>query len=193
LPGHAPASWEHALLAALPYAKRLELERRDPAGRRASLAGIALALACVARLRQAPASARDLRFPHDGKPVLLGGPFFSVSHTAERVACAASAASDCGLDIEALPSPAPGAPADIDRLRRWTATEAVLKSAGLGLRATKSVSLAADLHTAILHDRRYCLCELSLAPGIVAHVAAREPIGQVRIEEIPAGRDVPAP
>jgi hypothetical protein len=36
-------SWQEPLLQALPYAHRLELERREPQARRASLAGLGLA------------------------------------------------------------------------------------------------------------------------------------------------------
>src|SRR5512137_1414945 len=45
---HAPLradvawAWQHALLRALPYAKRLELERRDDAALQGALGGLAL-------------------------------------------------------------------------------------------------------------------------------------------------------
>ncbi len=193
LSGHAPAGWEQALLGMLPYGKRLAIERRDPLGRHASLAAIELALECVARLRGAPASARELRFPAGGKPVLPGGPFFSVSHTGGRVACAASATVDCGLDIEALDAPQAHDGPEVRRLRRWTAIEAVLKSAGLGLRSAGSVALADDLRSAAVREQRFWLRELRLAPDVIAHVAAREPFAEVKVAELPAGRVAPAP
>ena len=45
-------SWQEPLLQALPYAQRLELERREPEARRASLAGLGLVLVGAARVTQ---------------------------------------------------------------------------------------------------------------------------------------------
>jgi hypothetical protein len=46
-------SWQEPLLQSLPYAHRLELERRQPEARRASLAGLGLVLMAAARLKAA--------------------------------------------------------------------------------------------------------------------------------------------
>jgi len=193
LTGHARAAREPALLAALPYAKRLQLERGDPDARSASLAGIALALQAAARLRGREVLAADLRFPQDGKPGLVDGPFFSISHSVTRVTCAASHVIDCGIDIEDAGSVSPMPRAMRERLRVWTATEAVLKAAGLGLRAVKEVTVAADLCTAELRGVRYWLLELELGPDTVAHLAAPRPIRSVRIEAYPPAPVAPAP
>jgi hypothetical protein len=193
LAGHACGAREPALLAALPYAKRLELERRDPDARNASLAGIALALQAAAFLRGREVLAADLRFPQDGKPGLAGGPFFSISHSVTHVACAASHELDCGIDIEDAASVSPMPTATRERLRAWTATEAVLKAAGLGLRAAKEVTVAADFCTAQWRGVPYWLLELELRPDTVAHLAAPRPIRSVRIEAYPPAPVAPAP
>jgi phosphopantetheinyl transferase len=181
LAGAEPLAWQPRLLEALPYARRLELGRRDAAARRDSLAALALTLLALERLASRAVAPRELSFPADGaKPVLPGGPHFSWSHCATRVACIASRHADPGLDIEALQ---PSAPAEIrQRLRRWTATEAVLKSAGLTLRDVARVSLATDLGEAIVGAERYCLQPLEL-PGCVGHIAARVPLDPAPAEE----------
>jgi hypothetical protein len=193
LPGHSPARWEAALLECLPYAKRLDVERREPAARQASLAGIALALVLIERLAQRRVRAGELQFDSSGKPWVPGGPFFSISHTAGRVACAASLDLDCGLDVEAQDARSVLDLRSIDRLRRWTATEAALKSAGLGLRDAKSVQLSADGSTALVQGVRHHLVELSLAPGIFGHLAAPGPIDDVKVEEVPRVPGEPPP
>jgi len=193
LPGHECAQRDSYLLAALPYAKRLDLERRDPAQRRATLAGIALVLALAARLRGEPARAADLRFPGDGKPFLDGGPFFSVSHTTGRVACAASLDLECGLDIEYSAPERSSDLARAERLRRWTAVEAVLKAAGVGLRNATEVGLAPDLKTAMFRGATHYLQSLSVTARVIAHLAALAPPDSVTIEAFPAELGVPLP
>jgi len=193
LTGHARGARETALLAALPYAKRLQLERRDPDARSASLAGIALALQAAALLRGHQVLAANLRFPQEGKPGLADGPFFSISHSVTRVTCAASHELDCGIDVEDSAGAQPMPTERRERLRAWTATEAVLKAAGLGMRAVKAVTVAADFCTAELRGVPYWLLELDLGPDTVAHLAAPRPIRSVRIEAYPPAPAAPAP
>jgi phosphopantetheinyl transferase len=180
-----------ALLSRLPYAKRLELERRSASDRAAALAAYALALEAAGRLRGAAVPASDLRFPQDGKPYLDGGPHFSVSHSDACIACAASVDLDCGLDLETA-----GESADPDRrsrLLRWTATEAVMKAAGQGLRAAQQVELSADLRQGRLHGKDYWLRCIDLGATAVAHLAAARPVDDVRIERVLPMPGAPAP
>jgi phosphopantetheinyl transferase len=174
-------AWQARLLQALPYAKRLDLERREEAAQRASLAGIALALLGAGCLRGAAVPVAEIAFPTGGKPSFKGGPWFSISHTPDFVCCALSADVELGLDVET------GGPRDDSvaaaKLWRWTATEATLKAAGLGLRHTRSVTLAADLASASLHDVSYRLQALALQPGIVCHLASPLPTA-VHIEAV---------
>jgi len=164
-------SWQEALLQSLPYAHRLELERREPEARRASLAGLGLVLLAAVRLTGQECPSRAFTFPPGGKPRLVGGPFFSVSHTPSRVACIVCAAADCGIDIEDLPESVKTAA--LAQLRRWTATEAALKAAGLGLRAASEVALADSLGQAVIRSERYELQAVDTVPEVVGHVAAR--------------------
>ncbi len=113
--------WHEPLLQALPYARRLELERRAPAARRASLAGLALAL--LARRGSRGRSCRPgFRVSPDRQAAAAGGPGFSLPHSLSHVACLVCADTDCGIDLEDLPEPAD--PATAPKLQRWTATEA---------------------------------------------------------------------
>jgi hypothetical protein len=162
--------WEESLLQALPYARRLELARRHSEVRRASIVALGLVLMAAERIsgRCYPPSA--LRFPTDGKPALRGGPCFSVSHTATRVACIASPVSACGLDIEEVVAQADSA--TLLKLERWTATEAALKAAGQGLRAAHNVVLGDALDVAFLRNDRFVLQALEAVPGCIGRVAS---------------------
>jgi phosphopantetheinyl transferase len=164
-------SWQDPLLQALPYAHRLELERREPEARRASLAGLGLVLVAAARLTRQEFPPRAFTFPPAGKPRLADGPFFSVSHSFSRVACVVCADTDCGIDIEDWQESAEAA--TVTKLQRWTAIEAALKAAGLGLRAASEVALADSLGQALIRSERYELQALEDLPGIIGHFAAK--------------------
>jgi phosphopantetheinyl transferase len=169
LPSSRP-SWQESLLQALPYAQRLELERREPEARRASLAGLGLVLVGAARLTQREFPPQAFTFPAEGKPRLAGGPYFSISHSSSAVTCIVCADTDCGIDIEDRLDAADAM--TVAKLQRWTATEAALKAAGLGLRATGEVALADLLGHAIVRSQRYELQSLDDMPGTIGHIAA---------------------
>jgi len=190
-PGHFAGTDAALLLPRLPYARRLELERREPHAREAALAGIALALDAASRLRGVPAPVSELRFPAGGKPTLDGGPFFSISHTDGCVACAASLDCDLGFDFEFVPVGADEAARA--RLRRWTATEAVLKAAGLGLREVARVEVDPELRFGTVGRSRYGLTAIDLGSSYAAHLATRQPARDVRIEAVPTAPGVPRP
>ena len=86
LPLSWPA-WQEPLRQALPYAHRLDLERREATAQRASLAGLGLVLLAASRVARKELSTQAFRFPPGGKPRLEGGPCFSLSHSPSRVAC----------------------------------------------------------------------------------------------------------
>jgi phosphopantetheinyl transferase len=163
--------WEAPLLQALPYARRLQLEGRSALQRQASLAGIALALFGAERVAGRCFAPRDFSFPPDEKPVLRAGTEFSVSHSARNVACCIICGVGCGIDIEDLPQDVDGTGAE--KLRRWTATEAVLKAAGRGIRSVNEVSLDAEGAFGVVGAGRYELQALTGVPGWTGHVATR--------------------
>jgi phosphopantetheinyl transferase len=165
------------LLERLPYARRLELERRDAAARTASLRALELLRDGVACLRGTVLDVSLLRYPDGAKPALQGGPWFSVSHSASRMAVALSDDCDPGIDVEDLPCAA-----DEGRLARWTAVEATLKAAGAGLRRAQEVQVAPDLATARFDGRDFVLQPVVLAPDCVAHVAVE---GRVQLRVRP--------
>jgi phosphopantetheinyl transferase len=141
-------------------------------------------------LRGVPASVAELRFPMDDKPAFDGGPYFSISHTDGRVACAACLDHECGFDFEFVPIGADAATRS--RLQRWTATEAVLKAAGLGLRQAQEVRVDPDLAAGAVRNVRYVLRAIDVGPNYAAHLATPEPARVVRIEAVPAAPAAPA-
>lgn len=185
LPREDDAGLAATLLAQLPYGRRLELERRDAAARLASLAGIALVLAGAGRLRGRRVEPAQLRFPLGGKPMLTGGPWFSVSHSGNRVAAALSDRGDVGLDLEDAPvGNAAADPETTASLGRWTATEAVLKAVGAGIRSAGDVRLSADRSVAQLDGEVLYLRPLALAEDCVACLATRVAVSGVSIEQV---------
>lgn len=177
--GHASSERQQSLLRRLPYARRLELESRAPESRRASLDGTALLMRAAERLGCRDVGPADLRFPQGAKPHLADGPYFSISHTPLRIACAASRECDLGLDHENYAGETPPA-----RLRRWTAIEATLKAAGLGLERAHDVELDPALRSSRLDRVCYELMSLDLAPGVVACLAACTLPAAVEIESL---------
>jgi len=181
LPGAAP-TWQSALLQALPYARRLQLERRDAAARGRSAAGIALALFGAAQLRQGGAGIRELKFAGDDKPTFGGGPCFSVAHSGAFVCCALSREVDPGIDVETCADDADLAL--LTKLQRWTAIEATLKAAGQGVRHAQGVALDADLTGAGFAGAHYLLQPLTLRRGLVCTLAlpAEQPVTVTAID-----------
>lgn len=163
--------WAEELLAALPYGWRLQLEARAPDARLASLAGLALVLCGAARWRGGVVSVRDLTRDANGKPRFTSGPYFSLSHATTRVAAVVTRRCEVGLDLEAVGDASP-----TRDLHRWTATEATLKAAGLGLRSVAEVAVDASGSSAFLRGRRYDVAELKLAPDVVASLASEVPL-----------------
>lgn len=175
------------LLERLPYARRLELERRRPRLRVPSLLGIALLGEGVRQLCGVPLDPAQLRFPQDGKPCLDGGPRFSISHSMSRVAVAIAEADEPGLDLEEL---RPGRQ-DRARLERWTAIEATLKALGAGLRRLRDVRLADELTHAALDGKSLYLRSVDLGPDCVARLATFEPVTGLDVRECEVERLLP--
>ena len=180
LHGGASATAMAVLHEALPYAYRLELERRDEPGRIAGLTGIALLLEAVARVRGVPGDLRRLHVPSGGKPVLDGGPSFSIAHSATRAAVAVSEHCELGLDLEERDVCGRGE----RELDRWVATEAALKAMGAGLRQLREVRLDDDLRGAQFGATRLHLRPVAIAEACVARLASPQAFSVVTVEEI---------
>lgn len=165
-----------SLLQRLPYARRLELERRDPRARGASLLGLGLVLDGLAGVRGRAVDVRELQFPQGGKPRCAGGESFSVSHTARRVAVAVSGDCEVGIDVEDLDAQCDPGPDARQKLEHWTAVEAVLKAAAVGLRHAREVQVDRTAMHARFGDREFFVRPLDLGPGVVAHLATTGPV-----------------
>jgi hypothetical protein len=94
-----------------------------------------------------------------------------VSHSARTVACCVIEAVACGIDIEDLPQDV--GVATVGKLLRWTASEAVLKASGRGLREVKQVAVDETGEFGVVGEERYELQSLTVMPGATGHVATR--------------------
>ena len=154
------------LLAQLPYAKRLELETRDPEDRNASLAALALARTALFLVTGTLHGLQRFRFPQGGKPYVEDAPDFSVSHTTRRVGCAVALSGAVGFDVEELSSDR-----GRDDLLRWTAIESALKAASRGLRSAHDVELDAGLSRARIAGSEFQLRSVAIDEDCIAHAA----------------------
>lgn len=157
------------------YAKRLELSRAS-ARARASLAGVALALRALARATGRAVHPADLVFRADAKPQLAGAAAadFSIAHSGPFVGCAAVCGGAVGFDLEY------GAAA---HLRSWVAREAVVKAAGLGVRALRDVELTPA--GARCRGEQWHGLALALFPGAAACAMTRAPVRAVHVQAVP--------
>jgi phosphopantetheinyl transferase len=187
LPGHFGAALDAMLLPRLAYARRLQLERCDAVARRASLAAIDLLMQGAVRLGTGRFDPARIVFPDGGKPYVEDGPRFSISHCTARVAVALSSCCELGIDVEDAIGTPQGRDLQLSRLERWTATEAALKAAGLGLRSAGQVVLAPGLATAQVGEVKVQLRSLSLREGVVACLASIGPFARVSVEEVTPG------
>ena len=128
-----PEGGGQALATQLPYLKRLSVASGSAAAH-ASLAGIALALRALAAALGRPVPVAELVFAPDAKPRLDAATAvdFSIAHSGNLVGCAALRGAQVGFDLEQ------GTEAHLDS---WVAREAVVKAAGLGVRAMNEVVL----------------------------------------------------
>lgn len=183
LAGQGAPGLDQALLERLPYAYRLELERRDPAGRSASLRGLGLLAEGILHTRGAAFDPSRLRVPEGGKPSLESGPHFSISHSSSRVAVALSERHALGLDIEDAGTRGRSRA----ELEQWTAVEATLKALGAGLRRSAEVRVSPDLSTAEMAGALVHLRSVTLAADCIATCATREPVLRVGVMEWRSG------
>lgn len=165
-----------SLLDRLPYARRLELERRDPQARHASLLALGLVLDGLASVRGRVVEAGELQFPQGGKPRCTGGESFSISHATRLVAVAVSGDCEVGIDVEDLGATGDPGPDARQKLERWTAVEAVLKTAAVGLRHAHEVEVDRTAMRARFGDREFFVRPLDLGSGAVAHLATTGPV-----------------
>jgi phosphopantetheinyl transferase len=153
----------------LPYVPRLPAVR-DRLSQRASLAGTALALQALARLLGRTVRAGEIVFARGEKPRLGAGaaPDFSISHSGPWVACAALNRGRVGLDVEL------GADA---RSRQWVLREALLKAAGVGLRALEETRALQPLGTRLYwRGSRWHIARLDNFAGAAACVVSSCPL-----------------
>jgi 4'-phosphopantetheinyl transferase len=146
---------------------------------------------------------RRLRYPERGRPVLPGGPEFSIAHAGGLVACAVSD-GPIGLDLEARDAvgagqlrlvlsaserAAVGAGA-LDPVDAWVMKEAVLKADGRGVAAVREVALHGRF--AVLDGREWRLTRVPLASAHVAWLAADEDVDALELVAVADATALPA-
>jgi len=195
LRGHWPVGSRGRLLAALPAERRRTLA--TPSGaRHASLAGIALALAALREACGREIQPGELAFPPHGKPVLPGGPDFSISHSGPWAACAIVSAGRVGLDVECIVPELPAAlrlvVAETDPVlaaREWAAREAALKVGGDSVRNVADVNVCGA--SATLRGRRLHVTGFDALAGAAACIVTTVPLASLSPAFIPL-RDLAA-
>ena len=139
LRGQWPEGAAKRFAARLPYPRRLALRPSQDIGRRASLAGVALAVRALGELLQRKVAPGEIRFARGEKPRLVppavsatevAAADFSISHSGPWVACAALAGGSVGLDVEMGTD---------ERIADWVVREATLKAGGEGLRGVRAL------------------------------------------------------
>jgi len=192
------APWRELGAAELPAPWRERLARlRSGKARRETLAGLWLLregaahggwLTDLSRLRREP----------DGRPILPGGPAFSISHTDDLAVCAIAPGGRLGVDVERIRA------IDTDRLARflgpekhaaaredpavffraWTAREAAVKATGrVGLARVAGVRVRGD--TAEIDGDTLYLMRPTLDAGHAVCVACDEPGAAIRPAVLP--------
>lgn len=162
----------------MPYLKRLAVSSGSERAH-ATLAGVALALRALTHALGRNVLASELIFAADEKPRLASpaaraAADFSIAHSGPHVGCAALRDARVGLDVEV------GSDA---HLENWVAREAVVKAAGLGVRAVKDVELngaGARCRSEHWHARR-----LDQFAGAVACVMTSVTIVAVQARPVP--------
>lgn len=179
LRGQWPEEAARALAVRLPYAKRLEVAAHA-ARAPATLAGVALALRALGRLRGARVAPGELAFPDGGKPHLArpapvagGETDFSISHSGPWVGCAAAAHGLVGFDLEH----GTGA-----RFAAWAAREAALKACGAGLAQARDVELT-ERGARCRGTALYAMA-LELFPGAAACIMTSLPVGRLEAQAL---------
>ncbi len=167
-----PEEGGQALAAQLPYLKRLSVASGSAAAR-ASLAGVALALRALGAVLGRPVAAAELVFAADAKPRLDADADFSVAHSANLVGCAALRGAQVGFDLEQGTD---------RRLENWVAREAVVKAAGLGVRAMGEVALSAD--GALCRGARWHGRRLESFPGATACLMTSVQVAAVQLRAL---------
>jgi hypothetical protein len=179
LRGEWPEAAARGFAARLPYARRIAVGA-DQDTRRASLAGVALALQALAKLMGRAVRAGELMFERGEKPRLApapdgrgpeDGPDFSVSHSGPWVGCAAVGHGRVGFDVELGTD---------ERRARWVVREALLKATGEGLRAVDDTRALAPTAAGVSwRGAWWHLARLTIFSGATACIASSRPLRTV--------------
>ena len=147
---------------------------------RATLAGLALALGALTRALGRDVHISELQFAPDEKPRLGqthsagAAADFSIAHSGPYVGCAALCGGRVGLDVEV---------GEDERLESWVAREAVVKAAGLGMRAIQDVELCGAL--ARCRGEHWHARRLEQFTGAAACVMTSVAVAAVEARQVP--------
>lgn len=143
--------------------------------------------------RNRPADLARVGRSATGRPEIAGGPYFSISHSGDLVACALDEHEPVGLDVERRRSGISPrlertiAGGDEDFFNAWCAREATVKLTGrVGLARIREIRL--DRGRAWLDGRAWRLRHLCLVPGYAACLAMPDDRNGART--VPTARDL---
>jgi hypothetical protein len=180
LRGEWPEAAASGFAARLPYARRV-VAGADRETRRASLAGVALALQALAQLMGRAVPAGELVFERGEKPRLAPGPDgpgpdgaspdFSISHSGPWVGCAVVGRGQVGFDVELGTD---------ERRAQWVVREALIKATGEGLHALEDTRALAPTPTGVCwRGVWWHLARLAIFSDATACVASSRPLRTV--------------
>ena len=195
----------YPVILAVPEADR-QLRGRDKVVRLSSLARQAVQLSAG----QSDVKLGELMKSAEGAPLPVGGYFWSLAHKTEYVA-GVVADFPIGMDVEKIRTCAPGlyrmvadetewklgeTVNDLLFFRYWTAKEAVLKSAGIGLRALSQcriIEIVDDHHLMLSYKHQEFDVEQFYFNGhiaaILAHPDVRWMVTMLMVNPTPQPKD----
>jgi len=194
-----PLDRYHNYLRQLPSVMAEKIQRfRHWEDAQASLYGKLMLIEGLKRYGYDAGALNLIDFSDYGRPSLVGGPEFNISHSGSLVVCTITKGRKLGIDIEEVKD------IDLDDFRSiwrqdewdqlnspdgslipfftlWTKKEAIIKADGKGLSIPLKDIFVGNDTAHIGHDKWY-LKQLSMQPSYLCHLASDQPIdGPIKI------------
>jgi 4'-phosphopantetheinyl transferase len=148
-----------------------------------------------------PDDLERMQYTIHGRPYLVNGPDFNISHSGSRAVCAIAQDDKIGIDIEEIKSMDISdfkdqfstaewqtiitAPDQLDAFYcYWTAKECILKADGRGITASLSRLEIDGCHEIVFEDRRWNLLRIPSFNNYACHIASGKPAAGFRLKEL---------